>query len=88
MKIKTFNLSLTSAKIILTCTIFEYETTQAKILQFPFGEESAAQDAAELKKYCDASPWVQAVEMHATIMNMSMMEFCREMSLLREDIRI
>lgn len=88
MKIKTFNLSLTSAKIILTCTIFEYETTQAKILQFPFGEESAAQDAAELKKYCDASPWVQAVEMHATIMNMSMMEFCREMSLLREDIQV
>ena len=80
--------ALADTKIILTCTIFEYETTQAKILQLPFSEENAAQDVAELKKCCDANPWVQAVEMHATIMDMSMMEFCNEMSLLREDIQV
>ena len=80
--------ALSDAKIILTCTIFEYETTQAKILQFPFLEENVAEDAAELKKCCDANPWVQAVEMHATIMDMSMMEFCNEMSRLREDIQV
>lgn len=79
---------LSDAKIILTCTIFEYETTQAKILQFPFSEENAARDVTELKKYCDANPWVQAIEMHATIMDMSMMEFCNEMSRLREDIQV
>lgn len=79
---------LSDTKIILTCTIFEYETTQAQILQLPFSEENAAQDVAELKKCCDANPWVQAVEMHATIMDMSMMEFCNEMSLLREDIQV
>ena len=65
--------ALSDAKIILTCTIFEYETTQAKILQLPFLEENAAQDAAALKECCDANPWVQAVEMNATIMDMSMM---------------
>ena len=80
--------ALSDAKIILTCTIFEYETTQAKILQLPFSEENAAQDVEELKKCCDANPWVQAVEMHATIMDMSMMEFCSEMSDLREDIQV
>ncbi len=80
--------ALTDAKIILTCTIFEYGTTQAKVLQFPFLEGNAAQDAAELKKFCDANPWVQAVEMHATIMDISMMEFCNEMSRLREDIQV
>ena len=80
--------ALSDTKIILTCTIFEYETTQAKILQLPFSEENAAQDVAELKKICDVNPWVQAVEMHATIMDMSMMEFCNEMSLLREDIQV
>ncbi len=80
--------ALSDTKIILTCTIFEYETTQAKILQFPFSEENAAQDVAELKKCCDENPWVQAVEMHATIMDMSMMEFCNEMSGLREDIQV
>lgn len=79
---------LANAKIIVTCTIFEYETTQAKILQFPFTEETVAQDVAVLKKYCDDNPWVQAVEMHATIMDMSMMEFCNEMSHLREDIQV
>lgn len=80
--------ALSHTKIILTCTIFEYETTQAKILQLPFSEENAAQDVAELKKCCDANPWVHAVEMHATIMDMSMMEFCNEMSLLRKDIQV
>ncbi len=80
--------ALSDAKIILTCTIFEYETTQAKILQLPFTEENAAQDVAALKKHCDANPWVHAVEMHATIMDMSMMEFCKEMSRLREDIQV
>ncbi|MDE7248577.1 MAG: GGDEF domain-containing protein, partial [Lachnospiraceae bacterium] len=80
--------ALSDTKIILTCTIFEYETTQATILQLPFSEENAVQDVAVLKKCCEANPWVQAVEMHATIMDMSMMEFCNEMSQLREDIQV
>ena len=80
--------ALSDTKIILTCTIFEHETTQAEILQLPFSEENAAQDVAALKKCCEANPWVQAVEMHATIMDMSMMEFCNEMSRLREDIQV
>lgn len=75
---------LTKEKIILTCTVFEYETTQAKILQMPFLEENVA----ALKTCCDENPWVQAVEMHATIMDMSMMEFCNEMSGLRKDIQV
>ncbi|MCM1399257.1 MAG: diguanylate cyclase [Clostridium sp.] len=79
---------LTDTKIILTCTIFEYESTQAKIMQFPFSEETVVQDVEMLKKCCDENPWIQAVEMHATIMNMSMMEFCNEMSSLREDIQV
>ncbi|MCM1046700.1 MAG: GGDEF domain-containing protein [Candidatus Gastranaerophilales bacterium] len=80
--------ALSNSKIILTCTIFEYETTQARILQLPFSEENAAQDVAALQKCCDENPWIQAVEMHATIMDMSMMEFCNEMSRLREDIQV
>ncbi|MCM1158796.1 MAG: GGDEF domain-containing protein [Bacteroidales bacterium] len=79
---------LTKEKIILTCTIFEYGTTQARILQMPFSEENAAADVAALKACCDENPWVQAVEMHATIMDMSMMEFCNEMSGLPKDIQV
>ena len=51
---------LSDVKIILTCTIFEYETTQARILQFPFFEENAVQDVLELKKThpCGSRTWL------------------------------
>ena len=55
--------ALSDAKIILTCTIFEYETTQAKILQFHFMEKNAAEDVALLKKYCDENTWVQVLDL-------------------------
>ena len=80
--------ALTNANIILTCTVFECETTQIKVLQFPFLEENVKDDVRTLKEYCDANPWVGAVEMHATIMDMSMREFCDEMSGLRSDIQV
>ena len=80
--------ALAEAEIILTCTIFEYESTKAEILQFPFLEENVKDDVAELKKFCIANPWVNSVEMHATIMDMSMKEFCDEMSGLPNDIQV
>ena len=46
------------------------------------------QDVAELKKCCEENPWVQAVELYATIMDLSMMEFCREMSSLPKGIQV
>ena len=80
--------ALAEAEIILTCTVFEYESTKAEILQFPFLEENVKEDVAELKKFCIANPWVNSVEMHATIMDMSMKEFCDEMSGLPNDIQV
>lgn len=79
---------LAEAEIIISCTIFEYETTKAKILQFPFLEENVKDDVDELKKCCEENPWVSSVEMHATIMDMSMKEFCDEMSGLPKDIQV
>ena len=80
--------ALSQANIILICTVFEYESTQLKVLQFPFLEENVKDDVRALKEYCDENPWVGAVEMHATIMDMSMREFCSEMSSLRSDIQV
>ena len=79
---------LADAEIILTCTVFEYETTKVDILQFPFLEENVKEDVAQLKEFCAANPWVNSVEMHATIMDMSMKEFCDEMSGLPNDIQV
>ena len=80
--------ALSEAQIILTCTIFEYETTKAEILQFPFLEENVKDDVAQLKEFCIANPWVNSVEMHATIMDMSMKEFCDEMTGLPNGIQV
>ena len=80
--------ALSDAHIVLSCTIFEYETTQVHILQFPFSEENAVEVVDELKAYCDEHTWVNSVEMHATMLGMSVRDFCDEMSELRSDIQI
>ncbi len=80
--------SLTEKKIILTCTIFEYPTTQAKLLQYPFLEENCKEDVRDLMRHCEENPWINSIEMLATIMDMSMKGFCDEMSKLRSDIQV
>ena len=82
------NGALAEASIILSCTVFEYETTQMKLLQFPFSEENAKEVVDELRDYCEANPWVSAVEMHANMLGVSVREFCDEMTELRDDIQV
>ncbi len=80
--------SLAEAQILATCTVFEYETTQTLLLQYPFTEANAKEVVDDLKEYCRKNSWVNSVEMVATIMDMSMKGFCDEMSTLREDIQV
>lgn len=80
--------ALANAKVLLTCTVFEYETTKAQILQFPFLEETVKEDVEKLRACCLENPWISAIEMHATIMDMSMKEFCDEMTTLPENIQV
>lgn len=80
--------ALEPSDIILSCTVFEYETTQVKLMQFPFAEENAKEVVDELRAYCDANPWVSTVELHVTMLGMSVREFCDEMSSLRSDIQV
>ena len=80
--------TLEKADIIVTCTVFERETTQVKLLQFPFSEENAKDVVDELRTFCDANPWVRAVEMHVNMLGVSVREFCDEMSALRSDIQV
>lgn len=80
--------SLAEEGILVICTILEYETTKAHILQYPFQESNYKEAVDGLKRFCEANPWVKSVEMHATIMNMSMKGFCDEMSSLPKDIQV
>ena len=82
------NGALTESKIMLTCTVFEDQSTQVKLLQYPFTEENYKDAVDNLKKHCEENPWVNSIEMHATIMNMSMKGYCDEMSTLRKDIQV
>ena len=79
---------LTSWEILLTCTVFEYRSTQIKLLQYPFTEDNYQNAVDDLKKHCEENPWVNSIEMLATIMNMSMKGFCDEMSGLGKDIQV
>ena len=74
--------------IIMSCTVFEYETTQVKLMQLPFTEESAKEAARKLREFCDANSWVRSVEMHVSMLGVSVREFCDEMSTLRSDIQV
>lgn len=76
------------ASITLTCTVFEYETTHVRVMQLPFTEESAKETVGELKSYCNANPWVKSVEIHATMLGISVRTFCDEMSTLPSDIQV
>ena len=80
--------ALADAEITMTCTIFERETTRVKLMQLPFSEQSARGVVRILKAYCDANPWIKAVELHAAILGMSLRGFCDEMRALREDIQV
>ena len=80
--------ALTESAILLTCTVFEDKSTQVKLLQYPFTEGNYKDAVNNLKKHCEENPWVNSIEMHATIMNMSMKGYCDEMSTLRKDIQV
>ena len=79
---------LVKANIMLTCTIFEYETTKVEVMQMPFSEENAKEVVHEIRDYTNANTWVSSIEMHVTMMGMSDREFCDEMSTLRHDIQM
>lgn len=80
--------SLIESSILVICTVFEYETTQALILQYPFTEDNYKEAVDDLKRHCEENPWVNSIEMLATIMDMSMKGFCDEMGTLPEDIQV
>ena len=74
--------------IAISCTVFEYASTHVEVLQFPFTEANAADVVRQLRAYCQQNPWVSAVEMHATMLGMSVKDFCEEMSSLPQGIQV
>lgn len=82
------NGELSKNKIVLSCTVFEYPTTKVEVHQLPFFEETVKDDVRRLRDYCDKNTWVSSVELHATMLGISVRDFCDELSTIREGIQV
>lgn len=80
--------ALTTSKIILTCTVFERPTTQAKLWQIPFSEGNIKEEVRKLREFCEENPWVGSVELHMTRLGMPVRAFFDEIGSLRSDVLI
>ena len=66
---------ISNAEISVICTIFEYPTTQIKLLQYTISDENAGV-VESIKDEIKANPWVKAVELQLTTLGVSMASFC------------
>ncbi len=74
--------------IVIICTIMEYPSTKAELIQMPLNAENAVQTVQKLSEYIKERPWVKAVEMLVTIRGLSMTGFCEELGKLPVHISI
>lgn len=74
------------ANITVLCNVFEDPDTRVEVLQFPLSYET--QDAAvdALLNTIRECPWVNAVEMLTTVIDVNIPEFCEKASELPEGI--
>jgi len=79
---------LSDSPFVVVCTICEYPSTQAHLLQYPLTKESALETIESLKKELEKRPWVKAVELLATIRGMSMTPFCEACTEINPNIQI
>ena len=67
---------ISNAEISVVCTIFEYPTTQLKLLQYTMDADNAVDVVGSIKEEIKANPWVKAVELQLTTLAVSMTPFC------------
>ena len=68
--------------------VFEDPSTQIEVLQFPLNRDNRMETAEAIRNAVEERPWVKAIEMLTTLIDVGMAEFCDEARLLPEDIVI
>lgn len=68
------------------CDIYEHPSTQVEVLQFTLDEAHREETTTSFLKELEERPWVKAVEMLTTIIDVDMHAFCAELSRARDDI--
>ncbi|SHL02292.1 diguanylate cyclase (GGDEF) domain-containing protein [Fibrobacter sp. UWEL] len=79
---------LSDSPFVVVCTVCEYPSTQAHLLQYTLTEDSAIDVVENLKKELEKRPWVKAIELLATLRGMSMTPFCEACNDINPDIQI
>lgn len=77
-----------NSSISIICTIFEYPTTNVEVYQYKLSEKSESETAKDIIRIIEKKPWVKSVMMNVTIREMSMVQFCKDLSNIREDIEV
>lgn len=75
-----------SINITITCDVFEDASTQLEIVQLPLDYDVQDLTVSSLIAIVNERPWVQAIEVFSTIIDSDIPGFCRDVSLLPEDI--
>ena len=74
--------------VSIVCTVFEDVTTQVELYQFKLDTESEPETARAVVQLVNDRPWVKAVMMNLTIRDMSMTQFCEDLSAIREGVEV
>ena len=71
------NGELSNREISITCTVFEFPTTQVKLLQYDLNSENEEWVTDEVLRELEQNPWVTAIELLATIRFLRPAEGCK-----------
>lgn len=82
------NGELSQSELTICCTIFEYPSTEIKILQYTLTPQTEHKVTTDLLREVSRNPWVNSIQILTTIRGMSMTGFCERLSALRENINV
>lgn len=72
--------------LTVVCDVFEDPATRFEVHQFPLTQSTRESTAAALLALVEERPWVKAVEMLTTIIDVRMDDFTADLGKLRDDI--
>lgn len=80
--------ALSERDISVVCTVCEFPSTHAEILQYHLTNETMHSVMDDLVEKIKDRPWVKGVDMLVTIRGMSMTPFCEALQNVPEDVEI
>lgn len=74
--------------VAISCTILEFVSTKAMVLQYPISDDDVDDTMQKLHGVLEQNPWVKAIDLLVTIRGMSMSRFCDYLQNERPDIAV